>query len=90
MTTDQNTTKNNQDLDVELDNLLGEAKKLNQDIDAGNKESTNAMDELDARVDKSIVEVEQIYSDLDRIEKQSGDELDKLILEEAADLARDE
>ena len=90
MTTDSNTTKNDKDLDSELDDLLVEAKKLNQDIDAGNKESKDAMDGLEAEVDKSITEVEQIYSDLDRLEKETSDGLDKLILEEAADLAGEE
>ncbi len=92
MTTNQNTTKSKKvkDLNSQLNDLLGEAKKANQDIDATNKESEEVMNDLEARVNKSTANVEKICSELDTIEKEAGDKLDKLVLEEAENLASDE
>ncbi len=89
MTTNQNTTKGEsvKDLSGELDGLLDETKKINQEIDETNKDARGSMDDLDARVNESIASMEPIYSDLDKIEEEAGNELDKLILEQVKDLA---
>ncbi|MFA7208874.1 MAG: hypothetical protein WC120_01180 [Parcubacteria group bacterium] len=76
-----------QDLDRQINDLVDEAKKINQEIDAVGEKAKKEMDVIESEVDESIMKVEKIYSDLDQIEKEAGDEFDKLMLEESEDLA---
>jgi DNA repair ATPase RecN len=83
MKNDKNTTNS------QLDDLLDEAKKLNDEIDDTGREARKNIDELNTEIDKSISDLEKNCSDLDEIEKGAGDELDKLVLEEAENLANE-
>lgn len=79
----------NKKITDDMKDLLAEAKEVNKDIAATNKESRETMDTIESKVDRTISEVESIYADLDRIEREAGDELDTHLLQQAEDLARE-
>ena len=85
MNQDTNNNQNVQGLNDQLDALLEEAKKINNEIDETNKSANLAVNDLANKVNDSISEVNKICVDLDKSEKEAGDELDKLILEQAED-----
>jgi len=94
MTTDNNQV-HNQDTDVEalnaeLNVLINDAKKVNQEIVDINYETNKVVDAIEMEVDQSIENIERSLSELDQIEKEAGDELDQLMLQHAVDLANDE
>lgn len=91
MQTNQNTPINQsaQDLESQLDNLLKEAEKTDQEIDEVNRKSTEQIADLDAKINGSINNIGQICSDLNRTEKEAGDDLDRIILEQAENLAEE-
>ena len=78
-------TTNNQNIQVikkQIDDLLDEAKKVNKDIDAANKDAKNRLNEVDGKVNKSISKAEKVFADLDKIDKEASDKLDTLILKQ--------
>jgi len=89
MKTNQNTTNSQsiEGLNAQINDLLGKAKKINNEIDETNEKSRKNLDDSNVKVNESINNVKQLYSDLDKIEKEAGDEMDKLILEQAEDLS---
>ena len=78
MTTNQNT-QNNSD---ELNDLLDEAKKLNQEIKEDNKKTIDSITKIEQDVDESIKKVDEYCSDLDKAEKEADEEFNKIDEEE--------
>ncbi len=79
-----------QDLDNQVNNLLEEAKKINQELEESSAETKKKLDEIELSVDESITKIEAIHADLDQAEKEAGDELDKLILQQVDVLTKED
>ena len=71
----------------QLDDLLDEAKKINEEIEKDTRELKEEMDGIEAEVDASVKKIDQACADLDEADQEVADELDKLALEQAEDLA---
>ena len=71
----------------ELNFLLEDTKKRNQEMETIDKDLKEGLNDIERKVDSSVEKLEGIYAELDAIEKEAGDELDKLMMEEAEDLA---
>lgn len=84
MTSNQ-SLQNNPTITGKFDDLITEAKKINEEIDETNKNARQKMKEIDDKVNKSVEKVDKICSDLDAIDKEAGDKLDTIILNQIRD-----
>ena len=90
--TDENIANDQAEKDAQnqLENLLAESEKINQELEQSSEETKKMLDAIDAGVDESVEKVEKLSAELDEIEKEAEDEMDQLILEKAEDLASEE
>ncbi len=87
MTDDQNTTK--QDLKNQIQALMAQVEKENQENAVVNKQMISEVKELKQKIDVIGADIEKDLNELDKIEKETGDKLDKIILEQAEDAGDD-
>ena len=86
MSQDTSDSQNTAVLQKQLDGLLGEAKKINQEIQSTNEGLKANLDVLDKKIGESVSGLEKLYTEMDEIEADAGKDLDKLILQRAEDL----
>ncbi len=76
--TTQDKNKIIQDLKGELDVLLLDIKKINQEIKEINKEAEDKVNAFSLSVDKSIKNINQCFANADQVEKDFNDEMQAL------------
>lgn len=75
------------DLTAQLEGLLGEAEKIDREIDETGEAAGKEMNDAEKSVDAAVGELDHTFSDLDQMEADAGNELDKLMLEQVEDSA---
>jgi hypothetical protein len=70
---------------AQINSLLDETKKIDQEFDDGKEESNNSLKEVDQKIDESIAKAEKTLIELDQIDSVAEAELDTIILNQIND-----
>lgn len=89
MTTNQNTNEDDV-LDENLNGLLKQVDKINNDIDQMSKETSDELKNIEENIDQNIKEIDKGLSELDVAEQETEKEMEKLMMEEAEGMAKDD
>lgn len=78
-----------QDASKQLEDLLSEAKEVENNIGEISRDINDSLDAIDKDVDVSAGNVDQLCSELDKADAEAGDALDKVILGQAEEVAKE-